>query len=63
MNKDCRIGKNTIATSIKGSFQEIKLMRNGKMPERSMEDLYKNIAKWKSEATNVQSHSNKALRG
>lgn len=63
MNKDCRIGKNTVVTSIKGSFQEIKLMRDGKMPERSMEDLYKNIAKWKSEATNVQSHSNKALRG
>ena len=63
MERDCRIGKNTVATSIKGSFEEVKLMRNGKMPERTMEDLYRSITKWKSEAMNVQSHSNKALRG
>ena len=44
MGKSCRIGKNTVATSIKGSFEEIKLMRVGRIPERSMEDLYKNIA-------------------
>ncbi len=63
MGKVCRIGKNTVETTIKGAFQEIKLMRDGKIPERTMDDLYKNIAKWKSEAMNVQSHSNKALRG
>ena len=63
MKRDCRIGKNTVATSIKGSFEEVKLMREGKVPERTMEDLYRNIAKWKSEVMNVQSHSNKVLRG
>ena len=39
-----------IEKSIKGSFEEIKLMREGKVPERTMEDLYKQIEKWKSVA-------------
>lgn len=61
MAKICNIGKSTVKASIKGSFDDVKLMREGKMPERTMNDLYKNIEKWKSEVINVQSHSNKTL--
>ena len=51
-NKKCRIGKNTVETSIKNSFEEIRLMRSGKMPERTMKDLYRDISKWLSSTKN-----------
>ncbi len=36
----------TIEESIRESFKEIKLMREGKKPKKSIDDLWIKIAKW-----------------
>lgn len=37
----------TVEESIKQSFKEIKLMREGKKQKNTLDDLWKNIAKWR----------------
>ena len=40
----------TIAESIMQSCKEVKDMREGKTPKRSLNDLFANIEKWNKEA-------------
>ena len=37
----------SIEESIRESFKEIKLMREGKKKKNTLDDLWKNIAKWR----------------
>lgn len=39
----------TITESIIESCKEVKLMREGKRPKNSLQDLWNNIEKWKSD--------------
>lgn len=39
----------TVKESLAQSLKEVKLMREGKIPERSLDDLFKNIEKWTNE--------------
>ena len=39
----------TVSESIIESCKEVKRMREGILPKRSLQDLWNNIEKWKSE--------------
>ncbi len=39
----------SISESIVQSCKEVKLMHEGKMPKRSLNDLFSNIEKWSKE--------------
>lgn len=39
----------SVKTSLKQSLKEVKSIRNGKTPERSLDDLFANIEKWTNE--------------
>ena len=39
----------SVKTSLKQSLKEVKLMRDGRIPERSLDDLFANIEKWTNE--------------
>ena len=39
----------TVEESIRESFKEIKLMREGKKKKNSLDDLWKKIEEWKEE--------------
>jgi len=39
----------TVSESLIESCKEVKLMREGKLPKHSLQDLWKNIEKWKSD--------------
>lgn len=53
----------TISESIMQSCKEVKNMREGKIPKRSLNDLFTNIEKWsKEEKINVRSNPNRAVR-
>ena len=42
----------TISESIMQSCKEVKNMREGRMPKRSLNDLFTNIEKWSKEEEN-----------
>lgn len=39
----------SVKESFSQSLKEVKLMREGKLPERYLDDLFKNIDKWINE--------------
>lgn len=43
----------SVEESIRESFKEIKLMREGKKPKRSINELWAKIDEWKKEENNV----------
>lgn len=50
MDKEVYVQPHDVHKSINESFKQVKLMREGKMKKNSLEDLFKNIEKWKSES-------------
>jgi hypothetical protein len=42
----------SVKESITESFKEVKLMREGKKPKNSLDDLWKNIKQWEDENNN-----------
>ena len=39
----------SVKESLASSLKEVKLMQEGKIPKRSLDDLFKNIDKWANE--------------
>ena len=51
----------TISESITESLKEMKLMRDGSIPKRSLNDLWTNLDRWEKDIENVRGNTDKPL--